>query len=47
MESSTFQSAFSSIDSNPENARLSDTQKLELARTQVADHAASAVTANA
>ncbi|WP_406627800.1 LPD38 domain-containing protein [Pectobacterium carotovorum] len=46
MESSTFQSAFSSIDSNPDNARLSDTQKLELARTQVADQAASAVTAD-
>ncbi|MBN3207147.1 hypothetical protein H5A35_06935 [Pectobacterium brasiliense] len=46
MESSTFQSAFSSIDSNPDNARLSDTQKLELARTQVADQAASTVTAD-
>ncbi len=46
MESSTFQSAFSSIDSNPDNVRLSDTQKLELARTQVADQAASAVTAD-
>ncbi|QRN32599.1 hypothetical protein [Pectobacterium brasiliense] len=46
MGSSTFQSAFSSIDSNPDNARLSDTQKLELARTQVADQAASAVTAD-
>ncbi|WP_317177165.1 LPD38 domain-containing protein [Pectobacterium sp. HCp5_1] len=46
MESSTFQSAFSSIDANPDNARLSDTQKLELARTQVADQAASTVTAD-
>ncbi|WP_323638763.1 LPD38 domain-containing protein [Pectobacterium polonicum] len=46
MGSSTFQSAFSAIDANPSNANLSDTQKLELARAQVADQAASAVTAD-
>ncbi|WP_052198397.1 LPD38 domain-containing protein [Pectobacterium fontis] len=42
--SSTFQSAFSEIDANPDNSSLSDTQKLELARAQVAEQTANAVT---
>ncbi|WP_447875204.1 LPD38 domain-containing protein [Serratia fonticola] len=46
IESPTFQKAFNSIDTNPANANLSDTQKLTLARSQVADQAASAVTAD-
>lgn len=46
IESPTFQKAFDSIDTNPANANLSDTQKLTLARSQVADQAASAVTAD-
>lgn len=44
--SPTFQKAFNSIDANPANANLNDTQKLTLARNQVADQAASAVTAD-
>ncbi|MBI0552589.1 LPD38 domain-containing protein [Pectobacterium parmentieri] len=46
MESPTFQSAFSAVDASPSNAHMSDTQKLELARSQVAEQAASAVTAD-
>ncbi|WP_052012468.1 LPD38 domain-containing protein [Pectobacterium betavasculorum] len=46
MESSTFKTAFNSIDADPNNANLSDGQKLDLARAQVADQAASAVTAD-
>ncbi|MBA0182722.1 hypothetical protein H0261_03120 [Pectobacterium versatile] len=46
MESPTFQSAFSAIDANPSHANLSDTQKLELARSQVAETAANAVTSD-
>ncbi|MBA0189006.1 LPD38 domain-containing protein [Pectobacterium odoriferum] len=44
MGSSTFQAAFSEIDANSDNASLSDTQKLELARAQVAEQTARAVT---
>jgi hypothetical protein len=44
MQSPTFQSAFSDVDNDPANANLSDSQKLDLARNQVADQAASAVT---
>ncbi len=46
MQSPSFQKAFDSVDTNPANANLSDTQKLTLARNQVADQAASAVTAD-
>ncbi|MEI7215357.1 hypothetical protein WCT97_22390, partial [Pectobacterium versatile] len=46
MESPTFQSAFSAIDANPSHANLSDSQKLELARSQVAETAANAVTSD-
>ncbi|MBS0056974.1 LPD38 domain-containing protein [Yersinia sp. Marseille-Q3913] len=45
-QSPTFQKAFSTIDTDPNNSALSDTQKLTLARNQVADQAASSVTAD-
>ncbi|EKN4095721.1 hypothetical protein NUF52_002754 [Yersinia enterocolitica] len=44
VQSPTFQKAFSTIDSDPNNSALSDTQKLTLARNQVAEQAASSVT---
>ncbi|MEE3649444.1 MULTISPECIES: LPD38 domain-containing protein [unclassified Brenneria] len=44
MQSPTFQTAFNGIDADPNNVALSDSQKLALARNQVADQAASAVT---
>lgn len=44
VQSPTFQKAFSIIDSDPNNSALSDTQKLTLARNQVAEQAASSVT---
>ncbi|WP_145586299.1 LPD38 domain-containing protein [Yersinia rochesterensis] len=44
VKSPTFQNAFSTIDSDPNNSALSDTQKLTLARNQVAEQAASSVT---
>lgn len=44
VQSPIFQKAFSSIDSDPNNSALSDTQKLTLARNQVAEQAASSVT---
>ncbi|MBL0906709.1 hypothetical protein G5645_01740 [Pectobacterium carotovorum] len=44
MESPSFQSAFNTIDTAPNSTDLSDSQKLELARSQVAEQAASAVT---
>ncbi|EKN5920728.1 hypothetical protein DVQ06_15610, partial [Yersinia enterocolitica] len=46
VQSPTFQKAFSTIDEDPNNSALSDTQKLTLARNQVADQAASSVTAD-
>lgn len=46
VQSPTFQKAFSTIDSDPNNSALSDTQKLTLARDQVAELAASSVTAD-
>lgn len=46
VQSPTFQKAFSTIDTDPNNSALSDTQKLTLARHQVADQAASSVTAD-
>lgn len=42
--SPTFQSAFSTIDNAPSNAKLSDTQKLTMARNIVAERAATSVT---
>ncbi len=42
--SPTFQSAFSTIDNDPSNAKLSDTQKLTMARNIVAERAATSVT---
>ncbi|WP_067486866.1 LPD38 domain-containing protein [Dickeya sp. CSL RW240] len=45
-QSKTFQQAFSDVDSDPQYARLDDTQKLTLARNMVADRAATAVTAD-
>jgi hypothetical protein len=42
--SPTFQSAFSTIDNDPLNAKLSDTQKLTMARNIVAERAATSVT---
>ncbi|HHE0255091.1 TPA: LPD38 domain-containing protein [Yersinia enterocolitica] len=44
VQSPTFQKAFSTIDSDPNNSALSDTQKLTLARNQVAEQAATSVT---
>ncbi|EOG6956263.1 LPD38 domain-containing protein [Yersinia ruckeri] len=44
VQSPTFQKAFSIIDEDPNNSALSDTQKLTLARNQVAEQAASSVT---
>ncbi|HHL2560767.1 TPA: LPD38 domain-containing protein [Yersinia enterocolitica] len=44
VQSPTFQKAFSTIDLDPNNSALSDTQKLTLARNQVAEQAASSVT---
>ncbi|OJT42888.1 LPD5 domain-containing protein, partial [Serratia plymuthica] len=46
MQSPSFQKAFDNVDLNPANSTLSDTEKLTLARNQVADQAASAVTAD-
>lgn len=46
IESPSFQKAFDEVDLNPINASLSDTEKLTLARNQVADKAASALTAD-
>lgn len=46
MQSPTFQKAFAVIDSDPNNANISDTQKLTLARSYVAEQAASTVTAD-
>lgn len=46
MQSPPFQKAFDYVDLNPANASLSDTEKLTLARNQIADQAASAVTAD-
>ncbi|CAI1616440.1 Antirestriction protein [Serratia quinivorans] len=46
IESPSFQKAFDEVDLNPANASLSDTEKLTLARNQVADKAASAITAD-
>lgn len=46
VQSPTFQKAFSTIDEDPNNSALSDTQKLTLARNQVAEQAASSVTAD-
>lgn len=46
MQSPTFQNAFAQIDSDPKNQQLSDSQKLSMARQQVADQAANAVTAD-
>lgn len=46
VQSPTFQKAFSTVDNDPNNSELSDTQKLTLARSQVADQAASSVTAD-
>ncbi|MCB5300557.1 LPD38 domain-containing protein [Yersinia intermedia] len=46
VQSPTFQKAFSTIDSDPNNSTLTDTQKLTLARNQVAEQAASSVTAD-
>ncbi|NKI76292.1 hypothetical protein Dpoa2040_003635 [Dickeya sp. CFBP 2040] len=45
-QSKTFQQAFSDIDSDPQYAKLDDTQKLTLARNITADRAATAVTAD-
>ncbi|CQI96189.1 DNA repair ATPase [Yersinia rohdei] len=42
--SPTFQSAFSTIDNDPSNAKLSDTQKLTMARNIVAERASTSVT---
>ncbi|WP_145576573.1 LPD38 domain-containing protein [Yersinia mollaretii] len=44
LESTTFQKAFADIDSDPSNSSLTDTQKLTLARSQVAEQAANSVT---
>lgn len=44
MQSPTFQSSFAQIDADPQYQNLNDTQKLTLARQQVADQAATAVT---
>ncbi|EKN6254881.1 hypothetical protein DVQ20_21590, partial [Yersinia enterocolitica] len=46
LESTTFQKAFADIDSDPSNSSLTDTQKLTLARSQVAEQAANSVTAD-
>lgn len=46
IESPTFQRLFEVIDKAPENVTLSDTQKLTLARQQLAEVAASSVTAD-
>lgn len=46
MQSPTFQSAFNQIDADPQYQNLDDTQKLTMARNQVADQAANAVTAD-
>ena len=46
MQSPTFQSAFNQIDADPQYQNLSDSQKLTMARSQVADQAANAVTAD-
>ncbi|HDL8529468.1 TPA: hypothetical protein PXS19_004007 [Yersinia enterocolitica] len=46
IESPTFQRLFEVIDKAPENGTLSDTQKLTLARQQLAEVAASSVTAD-
>ncbi|MFM1060158.1 hypothetical protein WFK89_03335, partial [Yersinia enterocolitica] len=43
LESTTFQKAFADIDSDPSNSSLTDTQKLTLARSQVAEQAANSV----
>ncbi|HFF6863910.1 TPA: LPD38 domain-containing protein [Yersinia enterocolitica] len=44
--SPTFQKAFSQVDSDPAHKELSDTQKLTLARSQVAEQAAGSITAD-
>lgn len=46
MQSPTFQSSFAQIDADPQYQNLNDTQKLTLARQQVADQAANAVTSD-
>ncbi|MEQ9721311.1 LPD38 domain-containing protein [Yersinia alsatica] len=46
IQSSTFQKVFAAIDNDPVNTALSDTQKLTQARHQVAELAASTVTAD-
>ncbi|MHA3496431.1 LPD38 domain-containing protein [Yersinia enterocolitica] len=46
VQSPTFQKAFSTIDEDPNNSALTDTQKLTFARNQVAEQAASSVTAD-
>lgn len=46
IESPSFQKAFDEVDLNPANTSLSDIEKLTLARNQVADKAASALTAD-
>ncbi|MCW2473667.1 LPD38 domain-containing protein [Candidatus Symbiopectobacterium sp. NZEC151] len=46
MNSTLFQKAFAAIDTDPNNANLDDTQKLTMARSQVAEQAAASVTSD-
>ncbi|MBL3524113.1 hypothetical protein IM876_15650 [Serratia plymuthica] len=46
VESTTFQKVFADIDDDPKNENLTDTQKLELARNQLAERVANNVTAD-
>ncbi|MCW2484864.1 hypothetical protein J5069_03025 [Candidatus Symbiopectobacterium sp. NZEC127] len=46
MNSTSFQKAFADIDTDPNNANLNDTQKLTMARSQVAELAAASVTSD-
>ncbi|MBP2845444.1 hypothetical protein J8655_08140 [Dickeya oryzae] len=46
MNSPSFQKAFTDVDADPNNAKLDDTQKLTMARGQLAEQAAASVTSD-